>query len=77
MSHVYDEIIDFIASGPSSESVASYEASAEVKDRVAELIRKEKTENLTPEEATELDDYMTLEHLMRMAKARARSLCNA
>ena len=77
MPHVYDEIIDFIASGPSSESVANYEASPEVKNRVAELIQKEKTVNLTPEETAELDDYMTLEHLMRMAKARARSLCSA
>jgi hypothetical protein len=77
MSRVYDELIDFIASGPSSESVANYEASTEVKDRVAELIRKEKTEGLTSEETAELDDYTTLEHLMRMAKARARSLCSA
>lgn len=36
------------------------------------LIHKEKDTGLLPEEAGELDDYLKLEHLMRMAKARAR-----
>lgn len=28
---------------------------------------------LLPDEASELDDYLKLEHLMRLAKARVRS----
>jgi hypothetical protein len=35
---------------------------------------KEKTSGLLPEEKRELDEYMQLEHLMRLAKARARQL---
>ena len=38
------------------------------------MIRKEKEAGLLPEEAGELDDYLKLEHLMRLAKARARGL---
>jgi hypothetical protein len=32
----------------------------------------EKTSALSPDEKSELDHYMQLEHLMRLAKARAR-----
>ncbi len=42
------------------------------KDRVAKLIHWEKTEGLSAAETAELDHYMQLEHLMRLAKARAR-----
>ncbi|MCI0389527.1 MAG: hypothetical protein MOB07_12290 [Acidobacteria bacterium] len=44
---------------------------AEIKDRVSELIDKEKTTGLSAEETAELDDYMQLEFLGRLAKARA------
>jgi hypothetical protein len=36
------------------------------------LIEQEKIKGLTPEEKTELDHYLELEHIMRLAKARAR-----
>jgi hypothetical protein len=42
----------------------------EVQERVSKLIEKEKTTGLSPEEAAELDDYLSLEHLGRLAKAR-------
>jgi hypothetical protein len=40
---------------------------------VAELIEREKTASLSQDEQSELDHYTQLEHLMRLAKARARS----
>jgi len=70
----YDEVIEFIAGGPSVRRVADFQASPETKARVEWLIRKEKTDGLTAAEKTELDDFMALEHLMRLAKARARGL---
>jgi hypothetical protein len=76
MIRAYDEIVDFIAAGTTPDSVARYEPSQETKDYVADLIHKEKTAGLTPEEASELDHYMKLEHLMRLAKARARAHCS-
>jgi hypothetical protein len=76
MIRAYEEIVDFIAAGTTPQSVASFEASQETKDYIADLIRREKTGGLTPAEISELDYYMRLEHLMRMAKARARSFCS-
>ena len=69
---VYEEVIDFIASGPSPSAVVSFRASDKVNSRVAELIEREKTEILTAEERAELDHHLELDHLMRLAKARAR-----
>ena len=75
MIRAYDEIVDFIASGTTPDAVARFEPSQETKDHVAELIHKEKTAGLTAEESSELDHFLKLEHLMRLAKARARALC--
>jgi hypothetical protein len=52
--------------------VARFEASQESKVRVADLIPKHKTVGLTVEEASDLDHFLQLEHVMRLAKARAR-----
>jgi len=38
---------------------------------VAALIEREKADTLSPEEEAELDHFMELEHILRMAKARA------
>jgi len=68
----YDELIDFIAAGSKPDDVVAYEPSQTAKNRVADLIHKEKTDGLTAEEKSELDNYIQLEHIMRLAKARAR-----
>lgn len=72
MSRVYDEIVDFIASGTSPRAVATFAPSQETKDRVAELLHREKTSGLNDEETSELHHYLQIEHIMRLAKARAR-----
>ena len=71
MSTAYDEIVDFIAA-TNPAAVAAFEASQATKDRVAELIHKEKTVGLDLDEAAELKQFLNLEHIMRLAKARAR-----
>ena len=76
MIRAYDEIVEFIAAGTTPESVAHFESSQQTKEYVADLIHKEKTAGLTPDESSELDHFMKLEHLMRLAKARARTLCS-
>jgi hypothetical protein len=68
----YEEVVDFIASGTSPDAVAAFKPSDTVRERVRELLYFEKTRGLTLEETSELDHYMQLEHLMRLAKARAR-----
>ena len=67
----YEEVVEWLAAGPSVRQVADFQASPAVKERVAGLLRKEKSVGLLPEEKSELDHYEQLEHIMRLAKARA------
>lgn len=67
----YQEVVDFIASGNPAK-VLAFKPSDEARARVSELIEREKNKGLSAEETSELDYYMKLEHLMRMAKIKAR-----
>lgn len=70
----YEEVINFIAAGTTPESVIAFHPSPAAQERVDELIERSKTTGLTADEQVELDHYVELEHLMRMAKARAHQL---
>ncbi|MEM7375507.1 MAG: hypothetical protein AAF587_43340 [Bacteroidota bacterium] len=70
----YEEIIFFIAAGSTPEQVIAFRPSQEVQNRVRELVDREKNTSLSAEEQSELNNYLLLEHLMRMAKARARQI---
>lgn len=70
--NAYDEIVDLLTSSMSADRLDSFRPSEEACRRVWDLIEREKNDGLDRGEAEELDRFMTLEHLMRMAKARAR-----
>lgn len=68
----YEEVVDFLAAGRSPAEIVEFRPSEEARARVYDLVAREKGDGLSAEEAMELDDYMWLEHLMRLTKARAR-----
>ncbi len=69
----YEEVAEFIARrGP--REVSEFEPSVEARQRARDLLEREKTTGLTPEERRELDHYEDLELLMNLARARARQL---
>ncbi|MCE9554003.1 MAG: hypothetical protein K8T91_11595 [Planctomycetes bacterium] len=72
MIRAYEEIVAFIAAGTNPATVVSFQASDATKQRVADLIHLEKNDGLSAEEEAELNDYLRLEHIMRLAKAQAR-----
>jgi hypothetical protein len=67
----FDELAEFFAAKVPDELIA-FRPSRDTSDRVELLVFKEKTEGLTVEEKEELDAYIVLEHIMRLAKAKAR-----
>lgn len=73
-ARAYDEIVDFIAGGSSPRSVIAFRPSEATRARVTELLSREKSDGLTPDEASELEHYLQLEHIMRLAKARAQRI---
>jgi hypothetical protein len=69
----YEEVVEFIAAqGP--REVIGFKPSVAARERVWDLIEREKTGGIAPDEKSELDHYLEVEHLMRLAKARARQL---
>jgi hypothetical protein len=72
MTRVYEEIVDFIAGGSTPDDVAGWNPSKVVRQRAARLLEADKAGSLSPDEKAELNHFLELEHLMRLAKARAR-----
>ena len=68
----YEEIIDFIAAGTTPETVVEFRPSDSVQQRVAGLVERSKEGSISADDQSELEDYLQLEHIMIMAKARAR-----
>jgi len=72
LSKAYEEVVDFIAAGSNPSTVVAFRPSDATRDRVAELVAKERAGALTTEDSSELEHYLQLEHIMRLAKARAK-----
>jgi hypothetical protein len=69
---IYLELVDFVAAGTTPEDVANFRPSQEAQQRLSELLERERESLLTSEESSELAHFMKLEHILRMAKAKAR-----
>jgi hypothetical protein len=74
--NVGDEILNFLVEQIPAESLANFKPSPQARERVWNLIAKEKDEGLLPEEKVELDDFLKLEHLVIMAKAKVAAGAN-
>src|SRR5215218_10926475 len=68
----YDEIVDLFARGASSAEVLAFRPSQETQERVRELLERNAADELTEDEAAELERFGELEHLMQLIKARAQ-----
>jgi hypothetical protein len=75
-SPAYIELIDFIAAGTTPQAVVDFHPSEQAEQRVVDLLEREQTTGLSAEERAELDHYVELEHILRVAKARARQILN-
>lgn len=76
-NRVFEEMIDFLASGPSSEQIIAHKVSAPVQERLAELLEKNREERLTEAENAELDAFEYVDYFMSLLKARARRFIKA
>jgi hypothetical protein len=77
LTQAYDEILDFLAAGTTAETIAGFRPSDQAVGRVRELIERRAEESISPVESEELEEYLRLEHLMIMAKARAKARLSA
>jgi hypothetical protein len=68
----YSEIVDLFARGASTAEVLAFRPSQETQERVRVLLERNAADELTEEEAAELERFGELEHLMQLVKARAQ-----
>jgi hypothetical protein len=66
-----EDIISLLASQPSPEQILAIRPSPLLQDRVSTLLAQSKAGTLTTREEAELERYLTIEHLVRLAKAHA------
>jgi len=69
-SFVYDELSDFIAK-MNPKKVINFKPSASNQQRVDALFIKQKEEMLSLEEKSELEQYLIINRIIGLAKARA------
>lgn len=74
---VYLEIIDFFAAGTTPQAIIEFQPSPAAQQRAIELLELAKQGRLTPEQESELEHFTELEHILRMAKARARQILSS
>jgi hypothetical protein len=74
---VYLEIVDFFASGTTPQAIIDFKPSPAAQRRAQELLELAKEGQLNPEQESELEHFTELEHILRMAKARARQILAA
>ncbi|MBN3909580.1 MAG: hypothetical protein HWQ35_24500 [Nostoc sp. NMS1] len=65
------EIIGLLASQPTPEQILEIRPSPEFQTRVSDLLAQSKVGTLSAKGEAELERYLTIEHLVRMAKAHA------
>lgn len=65
------DVLEFLANLPSPEDVLALRPSASLQERISELLEKNRDRGLSPEEEVEWEQFQYLEHLVRLAKARA------
>jgi len=71
-SPVYDELIEFLSSSPTTEQIVKFKISPDAQERLEDLLYKNREAVLSQSEKTELATYLQLSHLVTRLKARAR-----
>ncbi|MGB7520355.1 MAG: hypothetical protein WA896_12055 [Spirulinaceae cyanobacterium] len=65
------EVLEFLAALPNPEAVIALRPSKSLQEQLSNLLEKNKTVGLTPTEEQLWQGYQYIEHIVRMAKARA------
>lgn len=65
------DVYDFLANLPTPKEIIALRPASSLQNRVQELLQKNREGQLSPEEELEWQQYEYLEHLVRIAKARA------
>jgi hypothetical protein len=71
--NIYDSLAEFMA-GMDPVKTLAFHAPENIQKRVEFLLEKKQEQTLSEREKEELEHYFILEHIVRLAKSRARLL---
>ncbi len=69
---IKDIVTDFLGSAPTLEEIAGYRLPEDLQIRAHDLLEKNKTGSLTPDERAEMEEFRQIDHLLTLVKAKAR-----
>lgn len=69
---LFDEILDLLASGPTTQQIIAFRPSELLDQRLHYLLDQNSHDRLTAEERMELDEFLRVNQFMNMLKIRAR-----
>lgn len=69
----YEQVLDFLASGPSAQEIIAYRPSKAAQARFNRLLEAKRERQLSAQEEEELDHYITMDRMLSLLKAKASS----
>jgi len=75
---LYEDVLEFLAGGPSIQQVVEYRPSAAAQQRFSALLEADRKRALSLEEEEELDHYVQMDRMLSLLKAKSyKRLANA
>ncbi len=71
-SPAFDEVYEFLLSAPTPQDVIAFRPSAPTQSRINTLLERNKEGDLTSDQQAELDEFLRVEHFVRMLKIKAQ-----
>lgn len=69
----YEQVLEFLASGPSSQEIVAYRPPQAAQARFSRLLEANRERRLSPVEEEELDHYIGMDRMLSLLKAKALS----
>jgi len=69
---IFAEITDFLATNPQPEAIIAYQLPDDLQDRAHDLLERNGEGELTPEEHDEMFDYIRIDDMMSLLKAKMK-----
>ncbi len=67
----YEQVLEFLASGPSVEEIVAYRPPRAAQARFSRLLAANREHTLNPQEEEELDHYIDMDRMLSLLKAKA------
>lgn len=77
MLQLSEDILDFLASSPSTEAIINYHPSENLQNRMSELLEKNRSGGLSDDEKLELGEFLRMNRFMNRLKIKARQKIGA